>query len=169
MKPQKPPQIQASVRSAAVRPPQPARPPAAIKPPSPARPLTEAERKVSEELWAEQKKLDTESARVIAASSDGRRRVAEVIAKQFDVPEKTVTDLRGRKLAYGDITAALALSQQMMKRDKVTRQQALDNILAARRTGQGWAALARDRSLKLTAVVSDVKKTDKQLAKLGAR
>jgi hypothetical protein len=167
MKPQKLPQIQASVRTpAAVRPQQAARPQAAIKPQVAARPLTEAERKVSEELWAEQKKLDTDSARVVSASSDGRRRVAETIAKQFDVPEKVVTDLRGRKLAYGDITAALALSQQMMKRDKVTRQQALDNILAARKSGQGWAALARDRALKLAAVVGEVKKTDKQLAKV---
>jgi hypothetical protein len=167
MKPQKLPQIQASVRTpAAVRPQQAARPQAAIKPQVAARPLTEAERKVSEELWAEQKKLDTDGARVVSASSDGRRRVAETIAKQFDVPEKVVTDLRGRKLAYGDITAALALSQQMMKRDKVTRQQALDNILAARKSGQGWAALARDRALKLAAVVGEVKKTDKQLAKV---
>jgi hypothetical protein len=130
------------------------------------RPLTEAERKVSEELSAEQKKLDSDSARVAAASPDGRHRVTDAIAKQIDVPEKLVTDLRGRKIAYGDIIAALALSQQMMKRDKVTRQQALDNLLAARKSGQGWAALARDRSLKLAAVVGEVKKTDKQLAKL---
>jgi len=33
------------------------------------------------------------------ATPDGRRRVAETIAKQFNVPEKLVNDLRGRKVA----------------------------------------------------------------------
>ena len=66
-----------------------------------------------------------------------------------------------------EITAALALSQQLMKHDKVTRQQALDRILAARKSGQGWGAIARNLGLKLGDVVTDVKKTDKQLAKLA--
>jgi hypothetical protein len=131
------------------------------------KPLTDAERKISEELWVEQKKLDTDSGRVTAATPDGRRRVAETIAKQFNVPEKLVNDLRGRKIGYGEITAALALSQQLMRRDKVTRQQALDSVLGARKSGQGWGAVARGLGLKLGDVVSDVKKTDKQLAKLA--
>jgi hypothetical protein len=122
---------------------------------------------MSEELWVEQKKLDTDSGRVKAATPDGRRRVAETIAKQFNVPEKLVNDLRGRKVGDGEITAALALSQQLMKHDKVTRQQALDRIFAARKSGQGWGAIARSLGLKLGDVVTDVKKTDKQLAKLA--
>jgi hypothetical protein len=179
-KPKTAAQTQAAVRTqSAVKPPAAVKPQAVVKPqaavkPQPApkpqaavQPLTVAERKVSEELWVEQKKLDTDSGRVKAATPDGRRRVAETIAKQFNVPEKLVNDLRGRKVADGEITAALALSQQLMKHDKVTRQQALDRILAARKSGQGWGAIARSLGLKLGDVVTDVKKTDKQLAKLA--
>ena len=155
------PQTQMAARTPAAVKPQ-----AAWKPQAAVKPLTDAERKVSEELWVEQKKLDTDSGRVKAATPDGRRRVAETIAKQFNVPEKLVNDLRGRKVADGEITAALALSQQLMKHDKVSRQQALDRILVARKSGQGWGAIARNLGLKLGDVVTDVKKTDKQLAKL---
>ena len=151
---------------AAVRPVAPAKPTASAKPAAAANALTEAERKTSEELYAETKKLDTDSARVVAAAPDGRRRVAEMIAKQFNVPEKMVTELRGRKLNWGEVTATLAASQQLMKHDKISRQQAIDRILAARKSGQGWAALSRGLGLKVADVLSDVKKTDKQVAKL---
>ena len=178
-KPKTAAQAQAATRTqaawkpqAAVKPQAVVKPQAAVKPQPAPKPqatvtsLTVAERKMSEELWLEQKKLDTDSGRVKAATPDGRRRVAETIAKQFNVPEKLVNDLRGRKVADGEITAALALSQQLMKHDKVSRQQALDRILAARKSGQGWGAIARNLGLKLGDVVTDVKKTDKQLAKL---
>src|SRR5439155_1130239 len=157
---------------AAVKPQAEVRPQAAVKPQTASKPqpaehaISAAERKTSEELWAEQKKLDADSARVMAATPDGRRRVSEMIAKQFNVPEKLVNDLRGRKINYGEITAALAFSQQLMKRDKVTRQQALDKVLGARKAGQGWAALARSFDLRVADVLSDVRKTDKQVAKL---
>jgi len=166
-KPQAAVKPQAVVKpQAAVKPQGAVKPQPAPKPQATVTSLTVAERKMSEELWVEQKKLDTDSGRVKAATPDGRRRVAETIAKQFNVPEKLVNDLRGRKVADGEITAALALSQQLMKHDKVSRQQALDRILAARKSGQGWGAIARNLGLKLGDVVTDVKKTDKQLAKL---
>ncbi len=136
------------------------------QPPPKAAALTEAERKASEELYIEQKKLDTDGARA-TATPEGRRRVGEMIAKQFNVPDKLVNDLRSRKISWGEITAALALSQQLMKRDKVTRQQALDTVLAARKSGQGWAALSRGLGLKVADVLSEVKKTDKQVSKLA--
>ena len=151
---------------AAVRPVPPAKPTANGKPAAAVNALTDAERKTSEELYIEQKKLDTDSARVVAAAPEGRRRVAEMIAKQFSVPEKMVSDLRGRKLSWGEVTATLAASQQLMKRDKISRQQAVDKVLAARKSGQGWAALSRGFGLKVADVLSDVKKTDKQVAKL---
>ena len=135
------------------------------KPPMAVKPLTPAERKISEELWAEQRKVDADT-RAMAASADGRKRIAEAIAKQMDVTDKLVMDLRGRKLGYGELTVALGLSRQLMKRDKMTQQQALDRVLGPRRSGQGWGAIARDLGLKLDDVVSDVKKTDKRLAKL---
>jgi hypothetical protein len=138
---------------------------AVAKPPMAVKPLTPAERKISEELWAEQRKVDADT-RAIAASADGRKRIAEAIAKQMDVTDKLVMDLRGRKFGYGELTVALGLSRQLMKRDKMTQQQALDRVLAPRRSGQGWGVIARDLNLKLDDVVSDVKKTDKRLAKL---
>jgi hypothetical protein len=138
---------------------------AMAKAPMAVKPLTPAERKISEELWAEQRKVDSDT-RATAATPDGRKRIAETIAKQMDVTDKLVMDLRGRKLGYGEITVALALSRQLMKRDKVTQQQALDRVLGPRKSGQGWGAIARDLNLQLADVISDVKKTDKRLAKL---
>lgn len=132
-----------------------------------AKPLTAAERKISEELWVEQRKVDSDT-RATAATAEGRKRIAETIAKQLDVTDKLVMDLRGRKLGYGEITVALSISRQLMKRDKMSQQQALDRVLGPRKSGQGWAAIARDLGLKLDDVVSDVRKTDKRLAKLTA-
>ena len=142
------------------------KPQTAAKPQASAKPLTDAERKTSEELWVAQKQLETVGARVAAATPDGRHRVAETIAKQFNVPEKLVDDLRGRKIGYGELTVAMALSQQLIKRAKITQQQALDKVLGLRKSGHGWGAIARDLGLNLSDAVSAVKKTDKQLAKL---
>jgi hypothetical protein len=137
--------------------------PAAVKPNVG---LTPAERKISEELWVVQRKVDSDT-RTAAATPDGRRRIAETIAKEMKVSEKLVTDLRGRKLGYGEITVALALSQQLMKREKVTAQQAVDRVLGPRKSGQGWGAIARDLGVKLDDVLTEVKKTDTRLAKLA--
>ena len=139
---------------------------AVAKPSTAVKPLTQAERKLSEELWVEQRRVDSDT-RTAAATPDGRKRVAEAIARQMDVSDKLVTDLRGRKLGYGEITVALAFSRQLMKRDKLTQQQALDRVLGPRRSGQGWAAIARDMGLKLDDVLSEVKKTDKRLARVA--
>jgi hypothetical protein len=152
---------------------QPAKPQTAPKSQTPpkaqpaVKPLTEAERKTVDELQAEQKQLDTNGARVMAATPDGRRRVAETIAKQFNVPDKLVNELRARKMGYGDVTVTLALSQQLMKREKtLSQQQAVDRIVGLRKSSQNWGVIARELGLKLGDAVSDVKKMDKQLAKL---
>jgi hypothetical protein len=134
-------------------------------PAAPAKALSDAERKMSEELWAEQKKVDTASARM-TSTSDGRRRIAETIAKQFNVSDKVVTDLRGRNVGYGEMASTLAFSQQLMKHDKITRQQAIDKIIAARKAGQGWAAYARTTGVKIGDVLTELRTTDKQLSKL---
>jgi hypothetical protein len=127
--------------------------------------LTDAERKTADELRSEQKQLDISSARVMSGSPDGRQRVSETIARRFNVPEKVVNDLRARRLGYGEVTITLALSQQLMKRG-MTQQQAIDRVIGLRTSGRGWGVVARDLGLKLGDVVSDVKKTDRQLAKL---
>jgi hypothetical protein len=152
-----PPRTVASVQTTPKTPPAPTTAPAAAA-------LTDAERKLSEELWVEQKRLDGDGAK-LAAKPDGRHRVTAMLAKQYNVQEKLVSDLRDRKLGYGEISASLAFSQQLMKRDKSSRQQALDRVLAARKAGQGWAAFAKSSGLKIGDVLDDVRKTDKQLAK----
>ena len=130
-----------------------------------AKALTDADRKMSEDLWVEEKRLDTSAVKMTAAKTDGRRRLAAMLAKQYNVPEKLVGDLRDKKLGYGEISASLAFSQQLMKRDKSTRQQALDRVLAARKAGQGWAAFAKDRGLKIGDALAEVRKTEQQVAK----
>jgi hypothetical protein len=139
---------------------------AAVKPQTAVRPLTDAERKTSETLWAEQRKLDTGGARVMAGAPDGRRRVASTIAKHFNVPETLVNELRARKIGHGEITVALALSQQLMKREKMTQQRAVDRLLSLRKSGEGWGAIARSLGLKLADVVDHVQKIDAQLARI---
>jgi hypothetical protein len=132
-----------------------------------AKPLTDAERKTVEELLAEQKRLDSDSARVMAAAPDGRRRVTEAIAGQFGVADKVVDELRARKMGYGEVSITLALSQQLMKTG-LSQQQAIDKVLGMRKSGMGWGVVARDLGLKLGRVISDVKRADTQLVKLDA-
>ena len=151
------PRTVASVQTAPKAQPEPKAVPAAAT-------LSDAERKLSEELGVEQKRLDTDSTK-LAAKPDGRARITTLLAKQYNVQEKLISDLRDRKLGYGEISASLAFSQQLMKHNKGTRQQALDRVLAARKAGQGWAAFARSAGLKIGDVLDDVRKTDKQVAK----
>jgi hypothetical protein len=132
-----------------------------------AKPLTDAERQTVQELQAEQKRLDSDSARVMAATPDGRRRVTETIARQFRVADKVVDELRARKMGYGEASITLALSQQLMKTG-LTQPQAIDKVVGMRKSGMGWGVVARDLGLKLGRVISDVKRADTQLVKLDA-
>lgn len=130
------------------------------------KPLADAERKTADELQAAQKQFDASGARVMATTPDGRRRVAETIARQFGVPEKVVSGLRARRMGYGEVTIALALSQQLMRREKgLSQTQAIDKVVALRKSGMGWGVVARDLGLKLGDVVSEVKKADAQVAR----
>lgn len=145
---------------------QPAKSPPPSRAAAPVRPQTEAERGAVEALQAAQKQFDAGGARVMAASPGGRRRVAETIARQFGVPEKSVNDLRARRMTYGEVAIALSLSQQWMRRDRaLTLPRAVDRIVALRKS-QDWAAVARGLDLSLSDVVADLKKAEKQLAKL---
>ena len=178
-----PPRTQAAVRAqapAAMKPAAAARPAAAVKPTAVAKPaakaaavnpqtavkpLTAGERKTSEMLWVEEKKLETDITRVMAAS-DGRQRVAAAIAKHFNVPEKVVRDLRARKVAHGEITVTLALAQQVLKHEKMTHQRAVDRVLALRNSGQGWGAIAKTLNLRLGDALDHLQSVEKQVAKL---
>ncbi len=128
------------------------------------RPIDPGEQKHLERLQAEARELDAEAAGA-TATPEGQRRVTQALAKQFKVPESVVTDLRNPKPGYGGVAITLALSDELMKRDKsLTRQQAIDSIVARHQAGQGWGVIARDLGLKLGHVVSEVKKTEKHVA-----
>src|SRR5207247_10733696 len=94
-------------------------------------------------------------------------RSTRALAKAYTVAPSVVKDLRNRKMGYGEITIALALSQELMKENKtMDQQQALDSILAKRTAGEGWGKIAHDLHLKLGHVRSKVEKAEKQVARL---
>src|SRR5262245_38937186 len=117
--------------------------------------------KQERQLRANATRLDDDAARA-ARTPDGQSRLDERLAKQFNVDPSVVTGLRNRNLSPGQATIALALSQQLMRKDtNLTQQQALDNILTRRQAGKGWGEIAHGLGLKLGPVVSEVKKADK--------
>ena len=121
------------------------------------------------QLQAETKQLDADAARA-AGTADGQRRVTERIARQFNVQPSVVTDLRNRRLGYGEATIALALSAELMKRDSALDQQAaLAGVLAQRQAGKGWGVIAREQGVKLGQIVSEVKKADKAVEQIAAK
>ena len=131
-----------------------------------ARPLSEAERRLAAELQEAQKRFDTGGARVMAATPGGRRRVPEAIARHFGVAEKSVVELRAKRMTYGEVSVALSLSRQWTARDRtLTARQSLDRIVALRKTHE-WVAVARQLNLRLEDVIGDLKTAEKQLAKL---
>ena len=128
-------------------------------------PMDPSEQKHAERLGAEAKELDAKAGK--AGTPEGQRRVTDAIAKDFKVDPSVVTDLRNRKMGFGEITIALALSQELMKRDNtLNQQQALDAVLAKRAAGEGWGKIAHDLNLKLGHVRSKVEKAEKQVARV---
>src|SRR6266850_5166923 len=119
------------------------------------------DQKHERQLQADAKQLDADATRA-SNTPDGQRRVTERIAKEFKVQPSVVTDLRSRIGGYGQATIALALSQELMKRDKTfTQQAALNMILAQRQAGKGWGVIAHELGVKLGHVVSEVRKAEK--------
>jgi len=129
-------------------------------------PVDPSEQKHAERLGVEAKELDAKAGKA-AATPAGERRVTDAIAKDFKVDPSVVTDLRNRKMGFGEITIALALSQELMKTNNTLSQQAaLQTILDKRAAGEGWGKIAHDLNLKLGHVRSKVEKAEKQVARL---
>src|SRR6266851_7011483 len=120
------------------------------------RPVDSSEQKHAERLGTEAQELDAKAGKA-AATPEGQRRVTEAIAKDFKVDPSVVTDLRNRKMGYGEITIALALSQELMKtKTTLSQQDALQAILDKRAAGEGWGQIAHDLHLKLGHVRSEL-------------
>jgi hypothetical protein len=133
----------------------------------PKRPMSDSDRKDVERLHAEVKQFDTDAATTAARSAEGRRQVTETIAKQFKVEPRVVDGLRNRRLGYGEVTVALALSEAMIKQNKsLSQQQALDSLIARRKAGQGWGVIAHNDGVKLGRLSSEVSKAEKQVARI---
>jgi hypothetical protein len=127
-------------------------------------PVDPSEQKHAERIGAEAKELDAKAGK---ATPEGQRRVTDTIAKDFKVDPSVVTDLRNRKMGFGEITIALALSQELMKTNSALSQQdALGMILEKRAAGEGWGKIAHDLNLKLGHVRSKVEKAEKQVARV---
>jgi len=123
------------------------------------------EMKHAERLHAEAKEIDAGAAK--AMTPEGQKRITETIAKEFKVDPSVVTNLRSRKVGLGEATVALALSQELMKRDKtLTQQQALDQILTKRGAGEGWGRVAQDFGLRLGRVRADVERAEKRVTRM---
>src|SRR5438094_633194 len=127
------------------------------------RPVDPGEMKHAERLQTEAKGIDADAAK--AMSPEGQQRITDTIAKQFKVDPSVVTNLRNRRIGFGEATVALALSQELMKQDKsLTQQRALDQVLAKRAGGEGWGRIAQDLGLKLGRVRAEVERAEEKVA-----
>jgi hypothetical protein len=125
--------------------------------------------KHEQQLQAKAQDVDRDAARA-TSTPDGQGRLTARIAKQFNVDPSVVTDLRARLGGYGQATIALALSQELMKRDKsLSQQAALNTIVVERQSGKGWGVIAHNLDLKLGHVLSELKKADKAAEKVATK
>ncbi len=125
--------------------------------------------KDEQQLHADARQLNADAARA-ASAPDGQRRLGERLAKQFNVDQSIVTDLRNRHFSYAQATITLALSKQLRQQDKTLSQQAsLEKIIAERQAGKGWGVIARTLDLKLSHVISEVKKADTTAAHMARK
>jgi hypothetical protein len=120
------------------------------------------------QLLADAKQIDAGATRA-SSTPDGQRRVTERIAREFNVQPAVVTDLRGRLGGYGQATIALALSQELMKRDGLNQQDALNKITTLRQAGKGWGVIAHEQGLKLGQVMSGVKRAEKATEQVAGK
>jgi hypothetical protein len=75
-----------------------------------------------------------------AETKSGQGKAAELSAR-YKVTEKEVTDLRDKKMGWGEIDHALAISQKSGK--------PLSEIMAMRDSGMGWGKIAQKEGVKL--------------------
>ena len=91
----------------------------------------------------------------------------QVLAKEFDVPPKTVEDLR-TKHGWGGVTIELAMAQHLTQTDAKTYPtitDALQKIDTLRAEKEGWGKIAKDLGFKLGPVVSAAEHTRLELVR----
>jgi len=90
---------------------------------------------------------------------------AQSLAKEFKVPESVVTDLRNKKMGWGEITISLSMAQHLAQSSKtpMTTEQALTKVELLRSEKMGWGKIAKDQGFKLGPVVSDVERSERAM------
>jgi len=130
------------------------------------KPLSADDQKTAAHLEKEAQRVNA-TARGRLTTPEGNQRAAAALARDFKVPESTVTTLRDqKKFGYGEIAIALGLAEELAKRDNTSLGVALVKVMARRDAGLGWGQIAHEEGLKLGKVVSDVKKAEKALEKV---
>jgi hypothetical protein len=103
-------------------------------------------------------KLQTEAQRIDkdqAAGTDAQK--TDSLAKQFNVPESTVQNLRSQGQGWGEVTIGLSMAQKLAATDSKTYPtigDALTKVESLRASHEGWGKIAKDLGFKLGPVVS---------------
>ena len=118
--------------------------------------------------WADDEQtLDQKATAMNKASTSPKLDEARVqaLAKQFNVPESQVTDLRNKKMGWGEITISLSMAQHLATSSKtpMTTEQALTKIEQLRSEKMGWGKIAKDLGFKLGPVVSTVDRGERAI------
>jgi hypothetical protein len=90
----------------------------------------------------------------------------QTLAKQFNVPDTTVEDLRSKKQGWGNVTIELAMAQHLAQTDPKTYptlNDALQKIAAMRTDKMGWGKIGKELGFKLGPVVSAAEHTRQDL------
>ena len=93
-------------------------------------------------------------------SNEDRKRRAELLAKQFQVPPSEIEKLRNAGQGWGEVTIRLALADKLVKTDPTnfpTLTAALERIGTLRNDGRGWGNISKELGFKLGPVVSDTR------------
>jgi hypothetical protein len=118
--------------------------------------------------WADDEQVLEKKATTLnstPASSQNDESRAKALAKQFNVPESRVAEMRNQKMGWGEITISLAMAQHMSATSKtpLTTEQALTKIQRLRSEKMGWGKIAKEEGFKLGPVVSAVDRGEQTL------
>ena len=124
---------------------------------------------VSVKSWADDaddKSVQTETQRIDKMSGTDDQKTG-ALAKQFQVPDSTVQDLRAKGQGWGEITIGLSTAQQLAKSDPKTYPtlaDALTKVESLRSSGEGWGKIAKDLGFKLGPVISQAQHARHEMA-----
>lgn len=83
---------------------------------------------------------------------------AQVLADHFKVPLTLITDLRQKKLGWGEISHLLAIAEKS--------HQSIESILALREKGMGWGEIAKKFDLHLGLINREVHAVKREFKKV---